>query len=122
MAYTICDQHGDPRPIRLIVPNAKDEPQVKDAFTPCWWVCDPCNRSERRFEVTYRSDQEQPQYFSWYQVVTTDDTPEDIEVKLAYYRRVIAARNALDVASAEYRRLTGCGWSVTAPWVEHVAA
>ena len=113
MAYTICDKHGDCKPLRIIVPNVHGEPVVKDAFTPFWWVCDPCNRQDRRYEVFYRADQEQPQHFSWYQIVTTDDTPTDIAVKLDYYRRVLAAQKAMNEAAAEYRRLTGCGWSAT---------
>ncbi len=112
MAYTICDRNGDCKPIRIITPDIHGEPQVKAEFTPSWWVCDPCNRQEQRFEVTYRSDLK-PQYFSWYQIVTSDDTPEDIAVKVAYYRRVIAAQNAMNEAASEYRRLTGCGWSAT---------
>src|SRR5271166_4686781 len=109
MAYTLCDRYGDCKPIRIIVPNVAGEPEVKAEFTPCWWTCDPCNTQERRYEVTYRADQEKPQYFPWYQVVTTDDTPKDIESKLAYYRQVLAARKAMDAAAVEYRRLTGCG-------------
>jgi hypothetical protein len=111
MAYTICDKYGDCKPLRVLVPNVHGEIEVKAEFTPAWWVCDPCNRSENRYEITYRSDQEKPQYLPWYQVVTTDDTEEDVAVKVKYYQRVIAARNAMDAASAEYRRLTGCGWS-----------
>ena len=113
MAYTICDKWGDCTPLRIIVPNVHGVPELKAEFTPHWWVCDPCNRSDNRFEVTYRSDQEKPQSFPWYQVVTTDDGPADIEVKLDYFRRVIAAQRAMDAAAVEYRRLTGCGWSAT---------
>jgi hypothetical protein len=109
MAYTICDRNGDCRPLRLIVPNVHGVPEVKAEFTPFWWVCDPCNSSEKRYSVEYNSAQETPTYLSWYQVVTTDDSAEDVAVKVAYYARVIAARNALDAASVEYRRLTGCG-------------
>lgn len=115
MAYTICDKYGDCKPIRIITPNVHGEPEVREEFKPSWWSCDPCNRSEQRYEVTYRSDQEQPQYFPWYQIVTTEDGPDDIAIKLDYYRRVIAARNAMDAASIEYRRLTGCGWSACPP-------
>ncbi len=113
MAYTICDQWGDCKPLRIIVPNVHGEPGLKAEFTPEWWACDPCNRPEQRFEVTYQSGQAKPAYFAWYQVVTTDDTPEDVALKLDYYKRVLAAQDAMNAAAAEYRRLTGCGWSST---------
>jgi len=113
MAYTLLDRDGDCQPIRLIVPDAKGVPALKDAFTPHWWVCDPCNRSSERYEVTYREGQAKPTCLAWYEVVTTDDTPDDVAVKLDFYRRVLAAREAMDAASIEYRRLTGCGWSAT---------
>jgi hypothetical protein len=100
--------------LRIIAPNAAGVPELKAEFTPAWWVCDPCNRSERRYEVTYRSDGE-GQYFPWYQIVTTDDTGADITLKLDYYREVIAAQRAMTAAAAEYQRLTGCGWSATLP-------
>jgi hypothetical protein len=109
MAYTICDKWGDCTPLRVIVPNVHGVPELKAEFKPAWWVCDPY-RSERRFEVTHRNDQE-PQYLAWYQVVTSDDTPEDVAVKLEHYKRVIAAGRAMDAAAQEYRRLTECGWS-----------
>ena len=111
MAYTLIDRDGGCQPLRIIVPNVHGTPELKDAFRPHWWVCDPCNATDKRYEVTYRASQEKPQYFSWYQVVTTDDKPEDVEVKLDFYRRVLQARVAMDEAAREYRRLTGCGWS-----------
>ena len=111
MAYTICDQDGECKPLRCIVPNVHGEPELKAEFTPYWWVCDPCNRSENRYEVTYNAGQEKPQTFAWYQLVTTDDSENDIAEKIHFYKRVLKAREAMDSASAEYRRLTGCGWS-----------
>ena len=113
MGYTICDRNGDCKPLRVIAPNIHGVPELKAEFTPFWWICDACNRPERRFEITFRSDQEQPQYLSWYQVVTTEDAPSDIACKIDFYRRVLAAQHAMDAASQEYRRLTGCGWSAT---------
>lgn len=112
MAYTICNEYGDPKPIRIITPNPAGEPEVKAEFTPFWWVCDPCNPQDKRYEVTYRADQEKPQYLQWFELVTSDDTEHDITEKIAHYKRVIAARKALDAAAVEYRRLTNCGWSV----------
>ena len=111
MAYTICNEWGQPKPLRLIVPNVHGVPEVKAEFTPYWWTCDPCAFQDRRYEIEYSAGQKQPTRFPWYQVVTSDDTPHDVEVKIDYYQQVIAARNALDAASVEYRRLTGCGWS-----------
>ena len=111
MGYTICDRDGNCKPLRLIVPNIHGVPEVKAEFTPFWWVCDPCNHSHKRYEVTYNAAQGTPQYLPWHEVVTSDDDAHDIEVKVDFYKRVIAARNAMDAASAEYRRLTGCGWS-----------
>ena len=113
MAYTLCNEYGQCQPLRLIVPNVHGEPELKSEFTPFWWTCDPCNGSERRFAIEYNSAQNEPSYFPWYQVVTSDDGDNDIAVKIAFYRRVIAARNAMDAAAVEYRRLTGCGWSAT---------
>lgn len=113
MGYTLCDRNGNCKPLRLIVPNVHGVPEAKGEFTPFWWVCDPCNLSDKRFEVIYRADQDQPQYFSWYQVATSEDTPEDLAEKISYYQRVLAAQNAMNAAADEYRRLTGCGWSAT---------
>jgi hypothetical protein len=113
MAYTLLDAAGRCQPLRLIVPDAGGTPQVKAAFVPHWWVCDPCNPSPKRYEVTYREGQPTPTTFAWYEVVLTDDTEHDIHVKVEHYTRVLAARGAMDDASREYRRLTGCGWSVT---------
>lgn len=113
MAYTLCDAGGTCKPLRIIVPDVHGNPEVKQAFIPHWWVCDPCNRQDQRYEVTYREEQAQPAHFAWYQIATTDDTAEDIEVKIDFYKRVLAARVAMDDASREYRRLTGCGWSTT---------
>ena len=110
MAYTLCDQYGDCKPLRILAPNIQGEIEVKAEFTPHWWVCDPCNQQERRFEITYQEGG-QPQYLPWYQVVLSDDTAEDVKCKVEFYKRVIAARSAMDSAAAEYRRLTGCGWS-----------
>jgi hypothetical protein len=113
MAYTICDKQGNPTPLRMITPNIHGEPELKAVFTPHWWECDPCNKSAERFAVTYRANQSQPTYFAWYQLVTTDDSDSDVAEKLAHYKRVLAAQSAMNQASAEYRRLTGYGWSVS---------
>jgi hypothetical protein len=113
MAYTLLDHAGRCQPLQLIVPDVHGTPEVKDAFQPHWWVCDPCNPSDRRYEVTYREGQPTPTCFPWYQVVLSEDTPDSIRVKLDHYRRVLEARAAMDDAAREYRRLTGCGWSVT---------
>ncbi|HXA24404.1 MAG TPA: hypothetical protein VNW90_19125 [Acetobacteraceae bacterium] len=113
MAYTLTDRTGGCQPLRLIVPDATGEPVVKVAFWPHWWVCDPCNPSAARYEVMYREGQPTPTTFAWYEVVTTEDTDHDVDVKVDHYRRVLASRAAMDDASREYRRLTGCGWSVT---------
>lgn len=114
MAYTLLDANRQCQPLRLIVPDATGAPVLKqDEFRPHWWVCDPCNPSDKRYEVTYREGQPSPTCFAWYQVVTTDDAPHDVEVKLEHYRRVLEARGRMDDAAREYRRLTGCGWSVT---------
>lgn len=106
MAYTICNQYGQPKPIRIIFPNQAGEPELKAEFTPCWWVCDPCNPSDKRYEITYRADQETPQYAQWFEIVLSDDSEHDIAVKIEHYKRVIAARKSLDAAAVEYRRLT----------------
>ena len=107
MAYTICDQYGEPRPIRLLLTNAQDVPRLGEAFTPYWWVCDPCNGASNRFEVYHRSDVEKPTGYAWYQVVTSDDTDADIRMKLEHYGKVIAARRAMEAARVEYERLNG---------------
>ena len=112
MAYTLLARAGQCQPLRLIVPDVHGTPEVKAEFTPHWWVCDPCNPSDRRYEVTYREGQPTPTCFAWFQVVLTEDTVESIQVKLDHYRRVLEARAAVDDAAREYRRLTGCGWSV----------
>ena len=109
MAYTLCTQYGDPQPIRMITVNGDGEPEIKAEFTPSWWTCDPCNMPDKRFEVTYRTDSK-PQYFHWYEIVTSDDDERTISCKLSYYREVLDARKALDEARAEFHRLTG-SWS-----------
>ena len=38
-------------------------------------------------------------------VVTTEDTAEDLALKVGHYRKVIAARRAVEAAELEYRRL-----------------
>jgi len=115
MGYTLCDRHGDCLPLRLLIPNNLGEPVLKDIFTPFWWVCNPCNAHQKRYEVFFRADQENPQYYAWYEVVTTDDTPKDVTLKTDYYKKVLQARVALDDAAAKYRRLTGRGWSMCPP-------
>lgn len=107
MAYTICDEYGRCKPLHLIVTDAHDEPYVAKEFTPHWWVCDPCNPSSSRYEVTYHAGQEKPTGLAWYQVVTSDDKDDDIVAKLAHYRKVIEARKALDEARRNYERLVG---------------
>jgi hypothetical protein len=109
MAYTICDNYGQPKPIRLILKNAQeDKPYLGKEFTPYWWACDPCARPAERFQVEHRCDQAKPTGYAWYQVITSDDEQKDIEFKLEHYGKVIAARKAADVALAEYKRLNGC--------------
>src|SRR5437868_7094828 len=98
MAYTICDQYGGPKPIRLIMADVNDKPRLGAEFTPCWWVCDPCNPTRTRYEVFHRSTEDKPVGYPWYQVVTSDDTQSDIDMKLAHYGKVIEARRAADAA------------------------
>ena len=74
MAYTICDDVGNPKPLRLIVTDMHDKPKLGAAFRPYWWTCDPCNPSRARYEVEFRCDQDKPTEYPWYQVVTTDDS------------------------------------------------
>lgn len=106
MAYTICDQSGQPKPIRMLMTKG-DEPKLGEAFTPYWWTCDPCNPSSRRYEIEYRAEQAKPTGFPWYQVVTSDDDEADIALKIDHYRKVIAAQRALEAARVEYERLNG---------------
>lgn len=104
MAYTICDQGGNPKPIRLLVTKG-DEPVVGGEFRPYWWVCDPCNPSASRYEVEHNADQAKPTEYAWYQVITSEDGEEDIALKVGHYRKVIMARRAVEEAEREYRRL-----------------
>ena len=106
MAYTICDQYGSPKPIRLLLTNHEDVVRIGAAFEPYWWVCDPCNPSKSRYEITHRLEGK-PQGYPWYQVVTSDDSDADIAMKIAHYGKVIAARKAADAAQREYERLNG---------------
>lgn len=107
MAYTICDHYGGPKPIRLLLTDAKDQVRLGAEFTPCWWVCDPCNPPKARYEIFHRSTEDKPVGYPWYQVVTSDDGPEDIAEKIEHYGRVIEARKAADIAQREYERLNG---------------
>jgi len=107
MAYTICTEYGDPKPLQMLITNAHDAIRVGEAFTPFWWVCDPCNPSSSRYEVSFRADQDKPTGFHWYQVVTSDDSPADVTFKLAHYAKVIEARKAMDEARREWERLNG---------------
>jgi hypothetical protein len=107
MAYTICDQYGMPKPLRLLVERANGEIHLAAEFTPYWWTCDPCNHSSRRYEIEHRVDQNKPTGYPWYQVVTTDDSQADIDMKIAHYGKVIAASKAMDEARREYERLNG---------------
>lgn len=107
MAYTICDEVGNPRPIRLLMTTVSDEPKLGAEVRPYWWVCDPCNRSKDRYEITWRADQEKPTGYPWYQVVTSDDVPDDIEMKIQHYKAVIAAGKRMDEARREFERLNG---------------
>lgn len=110
MAYTLMSEPGVCQPVRLIV-QENGQPVVKDWFQPYWWVCDPCNPSTSRYEVTVRRGQPD-MHLSWYQVVLGEDTAESVQVKLDHFARVIEARAGIDAARREYQRLTGCGWSV----------
>lgn len=105
MAYTICDEYGYPLPIRILMPRPDETIKIGEQFTPYWWVCDPCNPSSRRFEITYRADQEQPTPFHWYEIVTSDDDEDDIRLKVKHYERVIQARKAMEEARREWERL-----------------
>ena len=107
MAYTLCEQWGDPKPLRVIVKDATETPKLGEEFRPYWWVCDPCNRSGERYEIEFRANQAKPTGYAWYQVVTTDDSEDDIRLKLEHYGKVIAARKAADAAQREYERLNG---------------
>lgn len=104
MAYTICDQFGEPKPLRLLLTNVNDTPRLGEPFTPFWWVCDPCNAARERYMITFRVD-DQPQGYAWYQVITSDDSAEDIEIKKRHYATVIEARKAADAAQREWERL-----------------
>lgn len=104
--YTICDNWGNPKPIRLLLTDVNNKPKLGGEFTPFWWVCDPCNPSKARYEITHGADRE-PQGYYWYQVVTTEDTEPDIALKLAHYERVIQAQKALEAARREFERLNG---------------
>jgi hypothetical protein len=97
--------YGDAKPLQLLIEN-KGEVRVGAAFTPYWWVCDPCNGAARRYEVTFRAEMK-PQGFAWYQVVTTDDNAEDIKAKLTHYRAVIVAAEKIREAQREWERLNG---------------
>jgi hypothetical protein len=104
MAYTICDLHGNPKPIRLVM-WMNDAPHIGEAFTPYWWACDPCNGSANRYELTFRADQDKPCGYAWYQVLTSDDSQNDIDAKLAHYAKVIDAHKALEEARRQFERL-----------------
>jgi hypothetical protein len=106
MAYTICDQYGAPKPLRLVMAHQDGSTYIGKEFEPVWWVCDPCNPSSRRFEITFRSDG-QAQGFPWYQVITSDDSSADEVLKVSHYARVIEAKRVADAAMAEYKRLNG---------------
>lgn len=107
MAYTICDQFGQPKPLRLLITRGEDVPELGQPFTPYWWACEPCNPSASRYEIEYRTGQEKPTGYPWYQVVTSEDGDADIALKLEHYRKVIIARKALEAAHREYDRLNG---------------
>ena len=107
MSYTICDQYGNPKPLRLLLTNASDGVRVGKEFTPYWWSCDPCASSAERYQIEYHADQAKPTGHAWYQVVTSDDTQGDIDLKIEHYVKVIAAKKAKDAADLEYRRLNG---------------
>jgi hypothetical protein len=107
MAYTICDQYGGPKPIRLLLTTSDDEPKLGQPFTPYWWSCDPCNPASSRYEVTHRVDQQKPTGYAWFQVVTSDDTEEDILAKKNHYYSVIQAGRKLEEARREWERLNG---------------
>jgi hypothetical protein len=106
MAYTICNWAGQPKPIRLLLTDVNDVPRLGEEFTPFWWVCDPCNPHSSRYEVTHGNGY-QPQGYPWYQVVTSDDTADDVQLKLDHYAKVIEAKKALELARRDYERLNG---------------
>lgn len=106
MGYTICDNWGNPKPIRLLLTDVNNKPKLGGEFTPFWWVCDPCNPSKARYEVTYREGY-QPQPFRWFEIVTSDDSEDDIALKLDHYERVLQAQKALEAARREFERLNG---------------
>jgi hypothetical protein len=105
MAYTICNEYGDPKPLRLLVTSRNDVVTVAEPFTPFWWVCDPCNRSSERIEITFQ-DGYAPQKYHWYEVVLSDDSDDDIRAKVEHYA-VIEAAKKLEAARREYARLNG---------------
>lgn len=81
MGYTIRDKWGDPLPLRLIA----DTPQgikLHEPFTPWEWTVDACNPPSRRIEVFFRSTDEKPAYYRWFEVVFPDDSAADIDAKL----------------------------------------
>jgi hypothetical protein len=110
MAYSILDEYGDCAKIRLIVDRHADKPDAPPILMD-WmpvdtkWVCDPCNPSSARYEVTYPSGVKQS--FRWFDVVHLSDDELEVKLKLSHAMRVKQARIEADKAWKEFQRLNG---------------
>ena len=110
MAYAYLDENGLHQPIRLIVEDTGPGYLLNGKVRVCdplpagtEWVCDPCNSSNERYEVRFSATQ--VGYYPWYRVVTHDDGPDEIRVKVEHFEKVIAARIAVEKAKREYEKV-----------------
>lgn len=104
MAYTVCNQFGEPNPIRLVSAHADGSIFVGAAFTPVWWSCDPCNHSSERYVVDFGRH---TQKYHWYEVLLSDDDERTVKVKTDFALAVARAFERVEQARREYRKLVG---------------
>lgn len=68
------------------------------------WTCDPCNRSNKRYEVLHPSGM---RFHPWYEVITQDDDQRTRDAKISFSIKVAEAENELNAATLKLRRMTG---------------
>lgn len=112
MAYSLRDEWGNARPIRLIADRQTDRLgtfhmfQICDEVEPFDWTVDPCARQHQRIEIVWRANSA-PQYHYWYEVILPDDTIQDIDCKLRAYAAVKTARLNYERARDAYTHVLG---------------
>jgi hypothetical protein len=107
MGYSIRDtETGDVLPVCLTARwyDGDNDGWAVPSFVPDDWRCEPSSISAR-YEVTASTGCVST-YGWWELIIIGYDDLRDIEIKLAHWRKVQAAQDALSAAQRAYNELT----------------